>query len=60
MRFWPRKFNDLLALLIIVGLPVYWAAFRPEDIVVGTTLGGWTLVCQFYFRKAQGEPEAKP
>ena len=55
MRFLPRRFNDFLALLIVVGLPVYWAVFQPAEIVIGTTLGGWTLCVQFYFRKKEGE-----
>jgi hypothetical protein len=55
MRWLPRNWNDALSLALIVGLPLYWWLAHPIDIVVGTTLGGWTLVCQYYFRKTPPE-----
>lgn len=56
----PRTWNDVLSVAVIIGLPLFWylllmAQFAGSDIVIGTTLGGWTLVVQFYFRKDRGE-----
>ena len=52
-----KTFNDRLAILIIVGLPILWAfvglgkLVMPGEII-GATIAGWTLTLQFYFRKA--------
>lgn len=52
MRQWtPRRWNDVLAILILVLLPAYWWLGQPSDTIVGTTLAGWLLVVQFFFRK---------
>jgi len=50
------KINDFLAVLILVGAPLLVVLTKLPDIAIGTLLAGWTLVVQFYFRKA---PEAK-
>lgn len=52
MRFLPRNWKDVMALAVLVGLPVWWVLFQPVEILVGTTGAGWTLVVQFYWRKA--------
>jgi hypothetical protein len=48
----PRIWNDWLALLILTGVPVLWVFANLNEIVLGATISGWTLVVQFYFRKA--------
>jgi len=56
MRLFGRaNFNDTLALVLVFGLPALWLAskwFPMPGAVVGATIAGWTLVVQFYFRKA--------
>ena len=53
--------NDLLALLLLVVIiPGLWIAqgrgvvTMPGEII-GTTIAGWMLVLQFYFRKKKEE-----
>jgi hypothetical protein len=48
----PRIWNDWLALLILTGAPILWVFADLNEIVLGATISGWTLVVQFYFRKA--------
>ena len=53
-----KAVNDLLALLLlIVVIPGLWLAAALGVInlngeVIGATIMGWTLVLQYYFRKA--------
>lgn len=56
-RALPRNWNDWLALLILVGLPVIWVTYKLEDVLLGGTLSGWTLVIQYYYRRA---PDPEP
>ena len=51
----PKAWNDVLAMVILVGAPLLVVFFKLPDIAIGTLLAGWTLVIQFYFRKVQGE-----
>ena len=51
-----KTFNDRLALLLIVLIPVLWfltgygiIKLAPE--VTGALIATWTLVIQFYFRR---------
>ena len=50
------KFKDRLGLLLIVGVPLLWVSSNwlalPGE-VIGATIGGWTLVIQYYFRKKE-------
>jgi len=62
-RFVPQNFNDTLALLLLIGLPVMWVAgshfkLKLPGEIIGVTIAAFTLVVQFYFRKAppNGEP----
>jgi hypothetical protein len=59
MKWYPRRWNDILALLLLVGLPIYLAVVKPSDIVVGSFVTGWTLVVQFYFRRAPEDPQGE-
>ena len=56
-----ERFNDTLALIVIIGVPIVWLASHWIPLageVVGATIAGWTLVIQFYFRRRQPtEPE---
>ncbi len=56
-----RRFNDLLALIVVLGIPVLLVGSRLLAVdlsgeAVGTFIGGWLLVIQFFFRKS--EPKA--
>lgn len=48
----PERWNDWLALLVLVGVPAMWVLGSLNDTVLGATIAGWMLVVQFYFRKA--------
>lgn len=59
-RFIPQNFNDLLALGAIIIIPVLWIlqgkgfiSMQPE--VTGALIVTWSLIFQFYFRKAPSE-----
>lgn len=57
MEWVPKNWNDILAVWIIIGLPlllvfVYASVIPLPEIVVGALIGGWTLTCQYYWRKA--------
>lgn len=53
-----KAVNDLLALLLLIMvIPGLWLAAALGAInlngeVIGATIMGWTLVLQYYFRKA--------
>ena len=57
-----RNFNDRLALLLTVAMPLLWIlhgrgiAPLPGEIL-GATIATWTLVVQYYFRR---KPEDNP
>ena len=57
----PKAWNDILALLILVIIPVLWVlqgVYRwslPGD-VNGGLLVTWSLIVQYYFRRAPPEP----
>ena len=55
MRGFPRIWNDWLALLILIGVPVLWVTGVLNEVLIGVTSAGWTLVVQFYFRRAPAE-----
>ncbi len=48
----PKTWNDWLSLVILLGTPVLWVFGNVGDTVMGATIAGWTLVVQFYFRRA--------
>lgn len=56
-----KRINDLLALLLLTAiLPVLWVLHGRGIInlpgeVLGGTIAGYTLILQFYFRKAPNE-----
>ena len=58
-RLFPHNWNDVLSLIVIIGVPVLWLldAYGPIDItlseaVIGATILAWGNVVQFYFRRA--------
>lgn len=61
MKFIPQNFNDLLALvLMVLIIPGLWVLvgrgiIQVPELITGATIPVWTLIAQFYFRKAQGE-----
>jgi hypothetical protein len=59
-KFIPQNFNDLLALVVVIGTILVWicagtGAITLPDIVNGGLIATLTLIVQFYFRKAKGE-----
>ena len=59
-RFIPQTFNDFLALILIFGIIALWVlqgcgrlTLLPE--VTGALIVTWTLIIQFYFRRAKKE-----
>jgi len=58
-----KKFNDLLALITIVGIiPGLWVATGLKAIVlpgeiIGATIMAWGLVLQYYFRRKPPKEE---
>lgn len=52
----PKRWNDWLALLILAGVPLMWMFGHLSENVTGATTIGWTLVLQYYYRKAQPDP----
>lgn len=51
----PRIWNDWLALIILLGVPMLWVFGGLSETVTGATITGWTTVLFFYFRKAPPE-----
>lgn len=58
-----KNFNDVLALLLMVlVIPGLWVAtglnyLDLPEVVLGATIPVWTLVAQYYYRRA---PETPP
>jgi hypothetical protein len=52
MRYLPRNWNDVLSIAVIIGLPIYWWAAMPNEMITGATVAGFTLTLQYYFRRA--------
>ena len=53
----PKSWNDFLALLVLVTIPVLWGLQAKSDFelageVNGALIATWTLVVQYYFRRA--------
>jgi hypothetical protein len=58
-KFAPQNFNDLLATGAIIIIPALWVlqGLKVVDLppeVTGALIVTWSLIVQFYFRKAQG------
>ena len=58
-RFLPRTWNDVLALFLLVVIPAFWVGAGRGWIdlarlgdVNGALIAMWTLVVQYYFRRA--------
>ena len=67
MKWTPRHWNDVLAILLLIGLPLYWrwlmAAGISQDVlmvIVGALLGHFGQVVTYYFRKAPPSQETEP
>lgn len=56
----PKRWNDWLAVLLLVGVPLLWLYGNLSDMVVGATISGWTLVVQYYFRKKEDNAAEQP
>lgn len=59
MRWLPRTWNDILAVLLLVGLPLYWWLAQPSGAIEGATLAVFTLVAQYFFRRAPPSEETR-
>ena len=55
------KSNDIIALLLLLFIiPGLWIAVGLNKLelpgeIIGATIAGWTIILQYYFRKARGE-----
>jgi len=54
----PQTWNDVLALVFGVSILALWALSGSgivplSDIVLGATIAAFTLIVQFYFRRAK-------
>ena len=49
----PQNWNDTLSLFLVVGIPILWLVAKalPES-AMGASIVVWTLVAQYYFRRA--------
>lgn len=60
MKWLPANFNDFFALILdVIVIPVLWIVWGTGYILIpetalGATIPIWTLVAQYYFRKAKG------
>ena len=58
--------NDIIALiLLLLIIPGIWVAQGLKALVlpgeiIGATIAGWTIILQYYFRKARGEKPESP
>ena len=53
-----RNFRDRIALLLVIAIPGLWVAqafIAIGDQAIGASIVGWTMIVQFYFRKAESE-----
>jgi putative effector of murein hydrolase LrgA (UPF0299 family) len=55
-----KTWNDVLSLVLVIVIVGLWvgSAWLPQPLpesVIGATIVVFTLISQFYFRKAQGE-----
>lgn len=63
VHFWGFvNFNDRLALIVIIFLPVFWLVEALTQVSVSGEINGamvmaWGLVMQYYFRRAPENPE---
>ena len=50
-----KTWNDRLSLLLLAGIPALWVLDHCVNLkgeAIGATIAVWTLVANFYFRKA--------
>jgi hypothetical protein len=65
VRFAPKNWNDILAIVLLAGLPIYFGWLLKAGVteqavmlIVGQALGWLGQVVTFYFRKS-APPEAQ-
>lgn len=61
----PNSWNDVLALLLLVIIPALWVldrllVFELSGEIIGALIATWTLIVQFYFRKAPPNDKGGP
>ncbi len=54
-KFMPQNFNDTLAILLVIGVPIALSLATLPDVFAGTLGAAWLLVVQYYFRKKSTE-----
>lgn len=52
-----KNFNDRLALLLVLSLPIFWiiVAIKNANVsgeILGATVMAWGLIIQYYFRRS--------
>lgn len=60
MKWLPAKFNDSLAIVIVIGTPLMWYIANWSEVIIAATLPIMTLVAQHYFRKKTDEKPPEP
>lgn len=61
--FKRKNFNDSLALLFGAGIPGLWLLnhwYPLPSEAIGASIVVWTLVAQFYFRRAPASGDSSP
>ena len=63
-RLLPANWNDVLAIILLIGLPVFWGWLLKQGIpqevmllLLGALLGHFGQIVTYYFRKS---PPAEP
>jgi hypothetical protein len=60
MKWTPKDFNDFLCLFLITMIMILWlligiGILTLPETVIGATIVTWTLLVNYYFRKAPTE-----
>lgn len=51
----PQNWNDMLSVVILIGVPVLWVLGDLSETVLGATIATFLLVTQYYFRRKPPE-----
>lgn len=62
--FLPQNFNDFLCLIGLALITALWILHGKnivvlDDVVLGATIVTWTLLFNFYFRRAPNKEDSK-
>lgn len=66
MKWLPQRFNDSLALIIVVAIIGVWigvgtgALSRLTDVIVGATISNFGAIVLYYYRKRESNTTEVP